>query len=123
VEGDLTRGARETVREGGGEIEWAGRVKAGLGEGKLGCWATRVRRKVRGKMGRQRIWAGRKKGEPRLKGEKGRVWVWGFVFLFFKPFQTFSTFKFFSNLNTTKPLQIILKTFKTSLHQIQTSCN
>jgi hypothetical protein len=38
----------------------------------------------------------------------------GFWVFFQTPFQTF---KFFSNLNTTNPIQIILKTFKTSHKQ------
>jgi hypothetical protein len=65
-------------------------------------------------------WAGRK-GERKREGEEGR-WVVarlkiekegerrGFGFSFFQtPFQTF---KFFSNLNTTNPIQIILKLLK-----------
>jgi hypothetical protein len=94
------------LEEGDGADRWGRPVgdQKREGEGDVGRQGE-LGRKSGGLAGKR--WAG---GLER-RGGLGR----GFGFSFFS--NSFQTFKFFSNLNTTNPIQIILKTFKTSREQ------
>jgi hypothetical protein len=68
--------------------------------GGLGGWASGPgRRNRQAGVGEVERWAGKERG----------VWEGVLSFYFQTPFQTF---KFFSNLNTTNPIQIIFKILK-----------